>query len=144
LPRMPNIHWLGQQPYDVLPNLVKGFDVCLMPFALNDATRYINPTKTLEYMAAGKPVVSTTVADVVRNFTPVVDVAGSHKEFFEAVDHAWRRPDPALIEEGVRRAQGASWTATVEMMRSAIQTALHPSAGVADAMAARAEAGGVR
>jgi glycosyltransferase involved in cell wall biosynthesis len=144
LPRMPNIHWLGQQPYDVLPNLVKGFDVCLMPFALNDATRYINPTKTLEYMAAGKPVVSTAVADVVRNFTPVVDVAGSHQEFFEAVDRAWRGPDPALIEEGVRRAQGASWTATVEMMRSAIQTALHPSAGVADAMTARAEAGGVR
>ena len=140
LPQLPNIHWLGQQSYDLLPNLVKGFDVCLMPFALNDATRYINPTKTLEYMAAGKPVVSTAVADVVRNFTPVVDVAGSHKEFFEAVDRAWRRPDPALIEEGVRRAQGASWTATVKMMRGAVQTALRASAGVADAIAVQADA----
>src|SRR5690554_4523074 len=51
LPRLPNIHWLGQQAYEQLPALVKGFNVCLMPFALNDATRYINPTKTLEYMA---------------------------------------------------------------------------------------------
>jgi glycosyltransferase involved in cell wall biosynthesis len=135
LPQMPNVHWLGQQSYDVLPNLVKGFDVCLMPFALNDATRYINPTKTLEYMAAGKPVVSTAVADVVRNFTPVVDVAESHKEFFEAAERAWRKPDPALIDEGVQRAQGASWTATVGMMRSAIQTAVHASADVADAFA---------
>ena len=54
---------------------VKGFDVCLMPFALNEATEFINPTKTLEYMAAGKPIVSTAVPDVVRNFTPIVRVA---------------------------------------------------------------------
>ncbi len=140
LPQMPNIHWLGQQPYDSLPNLVKGFDVCLMPFALNDATRYINPTKTLEYMAAGMPIVSTAVADVVRNFTPVVAVAESHKAFFAAVDRAWRKPDPALIDAGVRRARGASWTATVKMMRGAIQTTLRASAGVADTIAVEAGA----
>ena len=140
LPQMPNIHWLGQQPYESLPNLVKGFDVCLMPFALNDATRYINPTKTLEYMAAGKPVVSTAVADVVHNFTPVVAVAESHQAFFAAVDRAWRKPDPVLIDEGVRRAQGSSWTATVRMMRGAIQAALHRPAGVAGAIAVEAGA----
>src|SRR5690606_524833 len=88
LPKLPNIHWLGQQAYEQLPALVKGFDVCLMPFALNDATRYINPTKTLEYMATGKPVVSTAVADVVRNFTPVVDVARSVDGFLDAVSRA--------------------------------------------------------
>ena len=64
----PNLHWLGQRDYADLPAYTKGFDVCLMPFALNDATENINPTKTLEYMAAGKPVISTAVADVVRNF----------------------------------------------------------------------------
>jgi glycosyltransferase involved in cell wall biosynthesis len=103
---------------------VKGFDVCLMPFALNDATRYINPTKTLEYMAAGKPIVSTAVADVVRNFTPIVDVAHSHDEVLAAVERAWRQPDAALIAEGIQRAEGASWDATVESMRSDIQKAL--------------------
>jgi glycosyltransferase involved in cell wall biosynthesis len=124
LPQHANIHWLGQQRYDDLPAIVKGFDVCLMPFALNDATRYINPTKTLEYMAAGKPIVSTAVADVVRNFTPIVDVAHSHDEFLAAVERAWRQPDAALIDEGIQRAEGASWDATVDSMRSDIQTAL--------------------
>jgi hypothetical protein len=70
LPKAPNIRWLGQKQYTELPQYARAFDVCLMPFALNEATEYINPTKTLEYMAAGKPIVSTAVADVVRNFTP--------------------------------------------------------------------------
>jgi glycosyltransferase involved in cell wall biosynthesis len=77
LPQAPHIHWLGQRQYAELPAHVKGFDVCLMPFALNEATEYINPTKTLEYMAAGKPIVSTAISDVVHNFTPVVTVAYS-------------------------------------------------------------------
>lgn len=124
LPDLSNIHWLGQQSYEALPALVKGFDVCLMPFALNEATRYINPTKTLEYMAAGKPIVSTAVADVVRNFTPVVDVARSQDGFVQAVERAWRQPDAALIDQGVERAQGASWKSTVATMRREIQHAL--------------------
>jgi glycosyltransferase involved in cell wall biosynthesis len=135
LPAAPNIHWLGQQPYDALPNVVKGFDVCLMPFALNDATRYINPTKTLEYMAAGKPIVSTAVADVIRNFTPVVDIAGSHDEFFAAVNRAWRDPDTVLLDEGIRRASNASWTATVAAMRDVLQSAVRPATKVSAPLA---------
>jgi len=124
LPQQSNIHWLGQQRYEDLPAIVKGFDVCLMPFALNEATKYINPTKTLEYMAAGKPIVSTAVADVVRNFTPIVDVAHSRDGFLDAVERAWRQPDDALIAQGIERASGASWDATVESMRNDIQQAL--------------------
>ena len=124
LPHLPNLHWLGHRAYEELPSLVKGFDVCLMPFALNDATRYINPTKTLEYMAAGKPVVSTAVADVVRNFTPIVDVAWSPEEFIDAVERAWKCPDPGRIAEGVVRAAHASWDATVAEMEQDIRTAL--------------------
>jgi glycosyltransferase involved in cell wall biosynthesis len=134
LPDRPNIHWLGQRDYAELPSLVKGFDVCLMPFALNDATRYINPTKTLEYMAAGKPIVSTAVPDVVRNFTPVVDVAQSSDAFLEAVDWAWRRPDPQLIEQGLERARCASWDSTVDSMERDIERTLapYPLAAVVD------------
>ena len=124
LPRQPNIHWLGQQRYEDLPAIVKGFDVCLMPFALNEATQYINPTKTLEYMAAGKPVVSTAVPDVVRNFTPIVEVARSQEEFLDAVERAWRQPDAGQIAAGIERAAGASWDATVESMRGDVQKAL--------------------
>jgi glycosyltransferase involved in cell wall biosynthesis len=61
LPQRPNIRWLGMQRYEALPHLTAQWDVCLLPFALNDATRFISPTKTLEYLAAGKPVVSTPI-----------------------------------------------------------------------------------
>ena len=65
LPRRPNLHYLGGKTYDELPAYLAGWDVCLLPFALNEATRYISPTKTLEYMAAAKPVVSTATASSV-------------------------------------------------------------------------------
>jgi glycosyltransferase involved in cell wall biosynthesis len=74
LPVEPNLAFLGSVPYDQLPNVMAGFDVALMPFALNAATRSISPTKTLEYLAAGLPVVSTRVPDVVTEFSAVVDL----------------------------------------------------------------------
>lgn len=126
LPRLPNIRWLGQQPYEALPALVKGFDVCLMPFALNEATRCINPTKTLEYMAAGKPIVSTAVPDVVRHFTPVVAVAADHEGFLDAAARAACKPDPALLREGIAKAMDASWDSTVATMRSELLSAVLP------------------
>lgn len=88
LPRLPNIHYLGQKPYRDLPAYVKGFDVCMMPFALNDATRFISPTKTLEYMAAQKPIVSTPVADVVGSYGKVVRIAGDPASFVAQVEAA--------------------------------------------------------
>jgi glycosyltransferase involved in cell wall biosynthesis len=120
LPTAANIHWLGQRSYEDLPRYLKAFDVCLMPFALNDATEYINPTKTLEYLASGKPVVSTAVADVVRNFKPIVRIARSTEEFIGAVSAAIEAPDPALRAAGIRRASAASWTSIVERMRELI------------------------
>ena len=74
LPRAANLHYPGMQPYEALPEVMGGFDVALMPFALNDATRSISPTKTLEYLAAGLPVVSTRVPDVVAGYRGVVDL----------------------------------------------------------------------
>lgn len=117
LPHFPNIHWLGQRAYTDLPALVKAFDVCLMPFALTEATQYINPTKTLEYMAAGKPVVSTAVPDVLHHFTPIVDVASTAEEFVAAIQRAARNPRPELIEQGIDRAHRASWDSIVTAMR---------------------------
>ncbi len=74
LPRRCNIRYFGQRPYSELPRFMGGFDVALMPFALNEATRSISPTKTLEYLAAGLPVVSTRVPDVVADYGDVVDL----------------------------------------------------------------------
>ncbi len=88
LPLVPNIYYPGQKPYSALPSFLKGFDVCLMPFAMNEATRFISPTKTLEYMAAEKPIVSTPVPDVVRNWGHAVSIAGDAAGVIQAVEHA--------------------------------------------------------
>ena len=68
LPRLPNIHWLGGKSYAELPTYMANWDMGWMPFALNEATRYISPTKTPEFLAAGLPVVSTAIVDVVRSY----------------------------------------------------------------------------
>jgi glycosyltransferase involved in cell wall biosynthesis len=88
LPRRANLHWLGMQPYARLPYLLQAWDVCLMPFAINDATRYICPTKTLEYLAAEKPVVGTAVSDVISLYGHLVGIARGHDEFIDACDAA--------------------------------------------------------
>lgn len=128
LPKAPNIHWLGSRPYDALPSYVRRYDVCLMPFALNGATEYINPTKTLEYMAAGKPIVSTAVADVVHNFAPVVNVATTPTEFVRAVMSDVRQPDASFITEGIAMARDASWESIVSSMNALVLKALSAQA----------------
>lgn len=117
LPQASNIHWLGCRTYGELPALVKAFDICLMPFAMNAATQYINPTKTLEYLAAGKPVVSTAVPDVVRQYTDVVDIADSVKSFVSLVEKRLVNADPERIARGIARARSSSWDSTVTSMR---------------------------
>ena len=124
LPQGPNIRWLGQRQYADLPSYVKGFDVCLMPFALNEATEYINPTKTLEYMAAGKPIVSTAVSDVVHHFTPVVAVAENADDFVTATALALSAPDVAMIARGLEQARANTWESIVARMDRIVREAL--------------------
>jgi glycosyltransferase involved in cell wall biosynthesis len=68
IPSLPNVHWLGAKPYAELPSYLGGWDVAIMPFARNEATEYISPTKTPEYLAGGRPVVSTSIRDVVEPY----------------------------------------------------------------------------
>jgi UDP-galactopyranose mutase len=90
LPRAGNIHYLGGKNYNELPEYVGGWDVAMMPFALNESTRFISPTKTPEYLAAGLPVVSTPVRDVVRPYGEegLVQIASTPEEFVEAIENA--------------------------------------------------------
>ena len=90
LPRRPNIHYLGGKGYEDLPAYLAGWDVAMMPFALNESTRFISPTKTPEYLAAGKPVVSTPIRDVVRSYgeTKLVRIADTPEAFVAAVEGA--------------------------------------------------------
>lgn len=108
LPTASNVHWLGMQTYARLPYLMAAWDVCLMPFAINDATRFISPTKTLEYMAGEKPIVSTPVRDVVGLYGGMVRIAPAGDDFIRACEDA-------LAEEPVQRDQRiAAMRATVE------------------------------
>ena len=126
LPRAANIHWLGQRDYAALPALVQGWQVCLLPFALNAATRFISPTKTLEYMAAEKPVVSTAVRDVVKLYGEQIRVAGDAESFIvmcraalaEDTTQRWIRI--ATMRAAVTR---TSWDRTVDAMRSLLNAA---------------------
>jgi UDP-galactopyranose mutase len=98
VPRRPNIHWLGQQPYQRLPHLLASWDVALMPFAINDATRFVHPSKALEYMAGEKPVVSTPLPDVVSLYGDLVRIARRPREFIDAcaaalVETPWQRSE---------------------------------------------------
>lgn len=109
LPRHPRLHWLGRQDYSRLPSFAKGFDVCLMPFALNEATEFINPTKALEYLSAGRPVVSSAIADVVTNFADVVQIATSHDEFITQCHQQAESPSRHTRRAGIRRAEANTW-----------------------------------
>jgi UDP-galactopyranose mutase len=87
LPRMENIHWLGKKEYNELPVYLSGWDIAMMPFALNESTEFISPTKTPEYLAGGKPVISTSIKDVVKPYGALglVEIADSPRDFAEAI-----------------------------------------------------------
>ncbi|MDO9218087.1 MAG: NAD(P)-binding protein, partial [Lacisediminimonas sp.] len=119
LPQRPNIHYLGQQPYSDLPQFLAGWDVCLLPFALNESTRFISPTKTLEYMAAELPIVSTPVKDVVDHYSHIVQIAATPEEFIAACESALLE-SPAERSRKVKGMRAVlaktSWDRTADQM----------------------------
>jgi glycosyltransferase involved in cell wall biosynthesis len=127
LPRRHNVHFLGSKSYDELPRYLAGWDVAMLPFARNDATRFISPTKTPEYLAAGKPVVSTSIQDVVRPYAALglVRIADTADEFVRAIELAfqdgsqpawWKRVDEFLSSQ--------SWDDTWARMDAQIDAVL--------------------
>lgn len=126
LPRRRNIHYLGSRTYEQLPQYIAGWDVALLPFARNDATRFISPTKTPEYLAAGKPVVSTSIRDVIRPYAHhgLIRIADSVEGFVDACE-------AALAEDAVARQRDVdvflrqtSWDGTWARMRRLLAAAL--------------------
>lgn len=124
LPRLKNIRYLGPRDYSALPNYLKGIDVTWMPFALNGATQFISPTKTLEFIAAEKPIVSTAVHDVVRDYRSVVRIIANPEEARRAIagllnENAVERENRILLEREITA--GTSWDKTVEEMKAIIE-----------------------
>ncbi len=119
LPRLPNLHWLGGRKYAELPAYLAGWDAGFMPFARNESTRFISPTKTPEFLAAGLPVVSTPVADVVSDWGGggLVDIAGDAPAFADALGRALDRPRAGWLRDVDRRLAEISWDRTWDGMR---------------------------
>ncbi len=128
LPRADNIHYLGQKNYHDLPTYVSGWSAALMPFALNSSTQFISPTKTPEYLAAGRPVVSTAITDVVRHYGDIngVFVAADAPAFAKACDEAialkvggkdWLAAIDVMLE-------GSSWDKTYLSMKGLMDEAV--------------------
>jgi glycosyltransferase involved in cell wall biosynthesis len=124
LPRAPNIHWMGQQSYADLPAFISGWDVCLMPFAINESTKFISPTKMLEYMACGRPSISTAIRDVVEPYGDLIRIAHDAAGFVAAAEELLARsPDEQKAHAGelAEAIQRTSWDDTAERMSFLIQ-----------------------
>jgi glycosyltransferase involved in cell wall biosynthesis len=122
LPRRANIHYLGGKDYKELPAYLSGWDVALMPFALNESTKFISPTKTPEYLAAGKPVVSTAIRDVVRPYGEMnlVHIAQTAEEFVAACEKALQENSEERIKQVDIFLAKTSWDKTWSEMSNLI------------------------
>jgi len=141
LPRATNIHYLGQKSYAHLPRYIAHWDVALLLFARNDATRFISPTKTPEYLAAGKPVVSTSIRDVVRPYgdRKLVTIADQPEQFIHGIERALAQGnDLAWLQQVDAFLATTSWDRTYAAMRNEIRERLEAKSHqpLADSVAA--------
>jgi UDP-galactopyranose mutase len=139
IPVRDNIVRFGQQAYDDLPAFLACFDVALMPFARNEATRAISPTKTLEYLAGGKPVVSTPITDVIALYGDAVEIAETGEEFVAAAESVLNRTSNADRQWRTRAARlvaAHDWDCIAESMLAVMSRASTPMIVPADRTAA--------
>lgn len=137
LPRNKNIHYLGGKDYKELPHYLSGWDVAIIPFAMNESTQFISPTKTPEYLAAGKPVISTPIKDVVSPYgkNKLVHIAANAKEFVKCGDtilnaknrKAWLNKVDAFLA-------GNSWDRTWSQMAQHIENKISQNDAVVAAV----------
>lgn len=119
LPKRRNIHYLGKKDYHALPLYLAGWDCAMMPFALNDSTRFISPTKTPEFLAAGRPVVSTSIKDVIYPYghQQLVHIADNPEDFVDAIETAMEeRKQPEWLDRVDHYLRDNSWDITFEKM----------------------------
>ncbi|MBY0338296.1 MAG: glycosyltransferase [Acetobacteraceae bacterium] len=130
LPRRPNIHWLGQKSYAELPRYLAHWDIGLMNFALNESTRFISPTKTPEYLAAGLPVISTPIVDVVRGYGErgFVEIVNDAEDAVRAAAMLLSRPRQPWLSQVDRHLASMSWDRTWGAMRDLIAARLDDGA----------------
>ena len=127
LPRSSNIHYLGGKSYEELPSYLGGWDIAMIPFSLNESTRFISPTKTPEYLAAGKPVISSSIQDVINPYgkNNLVHIADTPEQFIQAAENELNLEDKrqwlANVDEFL---VDNSWDSTWQSMMQHIEDKL--------------------
>src|SRR3954470_21173212 len=141
LPRAANIHYLGPKTYAELPHYISCWDVAMLPFARNEATRFISPTKTPEYLAAGRPVVSTSIRDVVRPYGQqgLARIADTAEDFVAAVEAALEEDASERLRAADAFLTHTSWDGTWTRMRQLVDRAIERKAGTVQLRTANAE-----
>ena len=128
LPIAKNIHYLGAKSYNELPKYLAGWDIAIMPFAINESTRFISPTKTPEYLAGGKPVISTPIADVVEVYgnNGLVYIGDNAEDFIAAATHSLNNPEQnkEWLKEVDEELRENSWDKTWKQMMERMTEAL--------------------
>src|SRR6185369_5246807 len=127
LPHLPNIYYLGPKSYKQLPFYLNEIDIAMIPFALNESTKFISPTKTLEFMAAHKPIISTPITDVVRDYKKVIRIVTTPDSFAKAINYFIQEsPTQKLRREKLYNdiLAKTSWDTTVNSMKKIINETL--------------------
>jgi glycosyltransferase involved in cell wall biosynthesis len=120
IPKSKNIYFFGQKDYHTLPNYLKAFDVCIIPFKMIELAVHTNPTKLLEYMAGGKLVVSTAITDLKKLYSDVIYIAENKEEFVKLTEKCIKEKNGDKVLKGIRISERNDWQSMVEKMESLI------------------------
>ncbi|NWF52541.1 MAG: glycosyltransferase [Nitrospirae bacterium] len=121
LDRVKNIFWLGAKEYSLLPNYAKAFDICLNPFIMTREGKHLSPTKTLEYLATGKPVISTPIIDVVKFYEGIVNIADNLEKFEMEVKRCLKEEaDETMKLKRISFTANKTWEDTIRKMEELI------------------------
>ena len=119
----PNVHWFGHRPFDQVPAYIKGLDVCMMCYVINNWTFYGDPSKLHEYLASGKPTIGTGLP-AIREFADVVQIPETPQEWVAAVDRSLQETDASLVARRIETARQNSYQARIERFRAVVAEAL--------------------
>ena len=125
---LPNVHLLGMRPLEEVPSYLKGFDVCMVPFKMDQLTESISPQKFYEYLASGKPIVSTKIREV-EQFSSLIEIAAHYDEFIQKIEKALDERDRSARDQRIRVASENTWTHRVEAASQVVQRIIGGSPG---------------
>lgn len=118
--QMPNVYYLGRLPYEKIPFLCAGFDVCMLQWKINAWIRHCNPLKLFEYMASGRPIISVHIDEVAEKYSDVISIANNKKEFCNAITWELRNDTAERRNSRIRIAEQHSWDSHIEKLSQII------------------------